>query len=232
MKLKRSFGEVLKEIKDSSTTMEHKEFTTEIIRIVEGVGNIDMDDVELVNDIKLMGNLSFSIEKLSDTQVHAIYLTLKKIDVFCNLNTGAGKSMIYQLPATMDNGVTIVISPLTSLMVDQSNFLFSETIPNVIIQPNQTVESFKKIKDRLFHKVEYLQTKVLYVTPEMLSKSKKVQNLMDELYRRKIMSRIVIDECHVILEWGKHFRVDYSFLSIFRETYKDVPYLLLTASAT
>jgi len=77
-----------------------------------------------------------------------------------------------------------------------------------------------------------LELKLLYVTPEKISASDRLRNVMDRLYRKRYIGRFVIDEAHCVSQWGHDFRPDYTKLSSLRQLYPDVPTMALTATAT
>jgi len=137
--------------------------------------------------------------------------------------TGAGKSICYQLPALLFEGVTIVISPLIALMQDQVDALKRKNIPAEFINSTVTAE---QRKERLKRFVEG-KVKLLYVTPERFRK----QEFIDAIKTVKV-SLLAVDEAHCISEWGHDFRPDYSRIAGFRNLLNNPLTIALTATAT
>ena len=137
--------------------------------------------------------------------------------------TGGGKSLIYQIPALIFDGGTIVISPLIALMQDQVDALKSKNIPAEFI--NSTVS--KEKREKRLQKFVSGKTKLLYVTPERFRKKEFVTEI-----KKANISLLAIDEAHCISEWGHDFRPDYSRIGEFRELIGNPLTVALTATAT
>jgi len=136
--------------------------------------------------------------------------------------TGGGKSMCFQLPACMMNGLTIVISPLISLMKDQVEALKTNGIEAEFLNSSLSAEAEMQINQKLSQN----KIKLLYISPERLFSSK----LIDQLHLYNV-SLIAIDEAHCISGWGHDFRPEYSQLNVLKQNYPNIPVIALTATA-
>ena len=156
-------------------------------------------------------------------QEEIINEVIAKKDVLALLPTGGGKSICYQVPALMQEGICIVISPLIALMHDQILFLQSKGIKSISISGNM---NYNQIENALTNCI-YGGVKFLYLSPERLQ-SKLVQSKLEMMN----VNLIAIDEVHCISEWGHDFRPSYRHINIVRSICKAVPILALTATAT
>ncbi|KAH7196237.1 P-loop containing nucleoside triphosphate hydrolase protein [Fusarium oxysporum] len=176
------------------------------------------------------------IKGFRHNQLEAINATLEGKDAFVLMPTGGGKSLCYQLPAVIrtgkTQGITIVVSPLLSLMQDQVNHMTALGIQAVAFNGKYSAE-YKRHVITAFEKrspEDYI--KLLYVTPEMVSKNTTFNNGMRTLYNKGKLAHIVIDEAHCVSQWGHDFRPDYKTLGEVRQKYPGVPVMALIATAT
>ncbi len=139
------------------------------------------------------------------------------------LPTGGGKSLCYQLPSLIMEGVTVVISPLLALMYDQILALEANGIEAKMISSMQTSSEILEIKDQLKHN----KIKLLYVAPERFSSLEFVAFL-----KTIKINFFVIDEAHCVSEWGHEFRVDYRKLNLLRQNFPTITIAAFTATAT
>lgn len=166
-------------------------------------------------------------------QERVVIAALSKKDVFVIMPTGGGKSLCYQLPAIITRGVTVVVTPLLSLMLNQVNSLQNAKnggIPSFAFSSHIT-ETQARTAYREMAKIHPV-FKLVYVTPEKLAKSETFLEILDKLYTDGQLSRIVIDEAHCVSQWGHDFRPDYKKLGILRRRFPETPIMALTATAT
>lgn len=159
------------------------------------------------------GYTSFRLE-----QEAIINSILHKKDTFALMPTGGGKSLCYQIPALIFDGLTIVISPLIALMKDQVDALRVNGIEAAFLNSTQTSQE----QDQILQKLNSKALKLLYLAPESTF-LKKISSFN--------VSLIAIDEAHCISHWGHDFRPEYLMLAQLKRSMPDVPVIALTATA-
>ncbi len=165
----------------------------------------------------------FGYSEFRQLQQDIILDVLKGNNVLVLMPTGGGKSLCYQYPSLIFKGLTIVVSPLISLMKNQVDSLRSNGIPAEYINSSLSYEEIIKIKSSLLQN----RIRLLYIAPERLT----IPTFLSFLKRLKI-SLFAIDEAHCISEWGHDFRPEYRQLKIIGTSFPDVPIIALTATAT
>lgn len=162
----------------------------------------------------------FGYDQFRPQQEKIIETVLNKEDALVIMPTGGGKSICFQLPALLLEGVTIVISPLIALMKDQVDGLRANGIEAAYFNSSQDVTEQQEI----FEQVSNKKLKLLYVAPESLSA---LTNILKPAY----VSCIAIDEAHCISSWGHDFRPSYQQLGFLKKSLPEIPIIALTATA-
>lgn len=187
-------------------------------------------------DVKKKLTERFHLRGFRQNQLEAINATLSGKDAFVLMPTGGGKSLCYQLPAIIQSGntrgVTIVISPLLSLMYDQVEHLKKLKIQAFVLNSEVSAQAKREIYSSLRGNRPEQFVELLYVTPEMVSANPAFVDVAAGLHKNGKLARIVIDEAHCVSQWGHDFRPDYTKLGEFRERFAGVPLIALTATAT
>lgn len=166
---------------------------------------------------------TFGYDSFRPLQKEIIENVLAKKDTLAIMPTGGGKSLCYQIPALMFDGLTVVISPLIALMKDQVEQLRAYGVPAVFINSSLSPQEYQE-------NMEYVRkgdVKLLYVAPETLL-TKRMLDLLSSIQ----VDCITIDEAHCISEWGHDFRPEYRQLVEVRNKFPNAVCLALTATAT
>ncbi|MEK6859694.1 MAG: ATP-dependent DNA helicase RecQ [Nanoarchaeota archaeon] len=165
----------------------------------------------------------FGYDNFRPMQEEIINNVLQKRDALVLMPTGGGKSLCYQIPALQFEGLTLVISPLISLMKDQVDNLRANGISAEYINSTLSNDNIINIQEKIIQK----EIKLLYVAPERLALES-----FKEFLKKLQISLIAIDEAHCISEWGHDFRPEYRNLNFLKKSFPNVPIIALTATAT
>ena len=164
----------------------------------------------------------FGYQSFRKGQEEVINAALNGQDALVVMATGNGKSLCYQIPALCFEGLTLVISPLISLMKDQVDQLQANGIEADFLNSSQTLAQQQRVQNKLISG----QLKLLYVSPE-----KVMTNSFFQLISYSKVSFIAIDEAHCISQWGHDFRPEYTQLGGLKASFPDAPIMALTATA-
>lgn len=183
---------------------------------------MDRTNMSLADELKSF----FGFNQFKGSQEAIIQSILDKKDTFVIMPTGGGKSLCYQLPAIMNRGTAIIVSPLIALMKNQvdsiRSFATDQSIAHVL-NSSLSKKDVAKVKDDIMSE----RTKLLYVAPESLTKEENI-----EFFKNVNISFLAVDEAHCISEWGHDFRPEYRNLSHIITRIGKIPLIALTATAT
>jgi ATP-dependent DNA helicase RecQ len=168
----------------------------------------------------------FGFDSFRGSQEAIVNTVLAGGDALVLMPTGGGKSLCYQLPALLRNGVAIVVSPLIALMQDQVDALKELGVAASFLNSSLTMDEANRVERDL----RSGDLKLLYVAPERLN-TPRFLALLDELNERNEIALFAIDEAHCVSQWGHDFRSDYLQLTILHDRYPRVPRIALTATA-
>lgn len=224
----------------NSSSIEVIQFKSTSISSASSQPSIKEDEEEIIAEderyIHEANKIIFGNKRFRPFQLDIIRSILRNEDAFVIMPTGGGKSLCYALPAVLSKGVSVVVSPLISLIEDQvSGFiqLPSGGIPSAYLTSNCTEGMAKSVIADLKRGRKGLEPfiKLLYLTPERIAKGQATRAILNELYQNEMLARFVIDEAHCVSHWGHDFRKDYAELKILKNEFPEVPIVALTATA-
>ncbi len=164
----------------------------------------------------------FGYNKFRPMQEEIIQSIIEKKDCLVLMPTGGGKSITFQIPALMLEGITIVVSPLISLMKDQVESLASNGISASFLNSSLSTTEQSNIENNVIHG----RVKLLYVSPEKL-----ITPSFYQLLKNIQVNLFAIDEAHCISQWGHDFRPEYTKLNFLKKYFLGIPIVALTATA-
>lgn len=211
---------------DGATFVEKFCTNHRVANLSEWQGPYEWEEAIREANLKVFGYRNFR-----PNQREIINASLKGRDIFVCMPTGGGKSLTFQIPAIISPGVTIIVMPLLSLIQDQVSILEGLGIKCAFLNAKSEREIFDNFDEFFLNSDEENRCKMLFVTPEKISKSARTSNLFDNLYNQGLIERFVIDEAHCVSQWGREFRPDYLHLRVLKQNYPSIPILAVTATA-
>ena len=199
--------------------------------------------------VRMLLKETFGCENFRPCQRSVINATIAGRDVFVVMRTGGGKSLCYQLPAIFEGGISVVISPLLSLITDQVERM-NKLVPGSAAAltsatgRSEAAEIYRAFKgsaekstsssssSAVTPAVDSSALNLVFVTPERIDKSKLFMSALEAADERRALRRFVVDEAHCCSQWGHDFRPDYAKLHRLKTIFPHIPLLALTATAT
>ena len=177
-----------------------------------------MENVQTLYDTlkKYYGYNSFR-----EGQLEIIQQTLSGRDTVVLMPTGGGKSLCYQLPSLLTGGVTLVVSPLIALMIDQVQALNANGIKAAALHSNQE----ERLNRHIFERATRGDYNLIYISPERLIAD------IDRIADKLPVKFVAVDEAHCISQWGHDFRPVYTSLKVIKQRFPNIPVMALTATA-
>nr|WP_233149074.1 ATP-dependent DNA helicase RecQ [Shimwellia pseudoproteus] len=196
-----------------------------IAPVLFSTGGVNVAEAEVLNQVSLAKQVlqeTFGYQQFRPGQEAIIAAILSGQDSLVVMPTGGGKSLCYQIPALILGGLTVVVSPLISLMKDQVDQLLANGVAAACLNSTQSREQQLEVMNGC----QRGEIRLLYVAPERLM----MDSLIDQLSQWKL-ALLAVDEAHCISQWGHDFRPEYALLGQLRHRFAAVPFVALTATA-
>lgn len=180
--------------------------------------------VDIINKAIEILQKYYGYNSFKEGQSEIINNILNGVDTLCIMPTGGGKSVCYQIPALIFNGITLVVSPLISLMKDQVDSINDIGISAAYINSTQSLDEIKEILNNCYEG----KIKLLYIAPERLE-----SEYFNKMLRKLWISQVAVDEAHCVSMWGHDFRKSYRYILPFVDSLRVRPVVTaFTATAT
>lgn len=205
--------------------MQFRKRALKIAPVLFFINGVNVAEAEVLNQVSLAKQVlqeTFGYQQFRPGQEAIIDAILGGQDSLVVMPTGGGKSLCYQIPALILDGLTVVVSPLISLMKDQVDQLLANGVPAACLNSTQSREQQLAVMNGCRHG----EIRLLYVAPERLM----MDSLIDQLSQWKL-ALLAVDEAHCISQWGHDFRPEYALLGQLRHRFSEVPFVALTATA-
>jgi len=173
---------------------------------------------------------TFNLSEFRPLQEQIIQDMINGRDLLVLMPTGGGKSLCFQLPSLLLPGITVVVSPLISLIYDQVLGLRELNISVFFLNSQTTLQEKKDLMNNL-RSGSLEKAKLLYTTPETLTRNVSLMDLLKDLQDNGELSRFVVDEAHCLSNWGHEFRSSYLDLRVLKSQYPKIPVAAFTATA-
>ena len=180
--------------------------------------------INIINKAMEILQKYYGYNSFKEGQFEIINNILNGVDTFCIMPTGGGKSVCYQIPALIFNGITLVVSPLISLMKDQVDSINDIGLSAAYINSTQSLDEIKEILTKCYEG----KIKLLYIAPERLE-----NEYFNKMLRKLWISQVAVDEAHCVSMWGHDFRKSYRYILPFVNSLRVRPVVTaFTATAT
>ncbi|KAH0480775.1 MAG: uncharacterized protein KVP18_002286 [Porospora cf. gigantea A] len=191
---------------------------------------IQSDD-RFATELEAAAKKHFGVLSFRENQKEACAALLNGYDVSLVMPTGGGKTLCVVLPTIILGKLTVVVSPLVSLMVDQVSMLKAHGVVAEFLSGQCSRQRQTSVRQQLKAAVVNPELQVLFVTPERVAKSKLLLSALEKIHDAGNLGLLAVDEAHCVSKWGHNFRPDYARLTLLKKHFR-CPILAMTATAT